>query len=272
MVYKLNIRYGIVLLILGLMFFFGVSRVMYYAKYALDTTASVITYPFLRVQQTIAGSLENLIRHHCTIKDLEKQVEKLGSEHQKLLADTIELQSQLNYMQETQELIRFQKRYKTYTNNLVQVLLRQFFDKGHFFIVDAGSHQGIEPDMIAVYKNCLIGKVTEVFPYYSKVVLITDQSFKVAAFCAETKTKGIFEGMNQADVAALTHVSHLEKIHKDDLVISSGEGLVFPRGFGLGRVRYFSITGVDYTIRLEPLIDLKSLSYCYLMKKGQEQE
>ncbi len=59
-------------------------------------------------------------------------------------------------------------------------------------------------------------------------------------------------------------------MQKNDLVISSGQGMVFPRGFGLGRIRYFTADGVNYTTRLSPLLNLKKLDYCYLLQKGEE--
>lgn len=268
MVYKLNFRLILIAITALAMIFLSSSRVLYTTQSILDASASVITYPFLKLQHSIASMLENIFARKKNVQEFQALVEKLEHERQQLLEENIVLQSQLDFIEETKELVQFQKRYKSYRKQLCQILLRQYCDKGHFFIVDAGSHQGIETDMIAVYKNCLIGKVTEVFPLYAKVTLITDQNFKIAAFCSQTKTKGIFEGINQHDFAALNHVSHLEKIQKNELVISSGEGLIFPRGFGLGRVCYFTSDGVDYTIRLEPLIDLKNLAYCYVMKKG----
>jgi rod shape-determining protein MreC len=268
MVYKFNLRLLLITIAALSMIFLSSSRIVYTTQSILDATASVITYPFLKLQQSIANVLENIFARKKNVQELQALVEKLEHERQRLLEDNIAFQSQLDFIEETQELVQFQKRYKNYRKHLCQILLRQYSDKGHFFIIDAGSRHGIEPDMIAVYKNCLIGKITEVFPLYSKITLITDQNFKIAAFCSQTKTKGIFEGINQLDYAALNHVSHLEKIQKNELVISSGEGLIFPRGFGLGRVCYFTSDGVDFTIRLEPLIDLKNLVYCYVMKKG----
>lgn len=254
------------------MLFFSSVKVAYTAQSVLNTTASIITYPFLKAQHSLATLLEGFFEKRKTMQELKALVEQLEGERQALLQENVALQSQSDFIQETKELVHFQKRYNGYRKYLCQILLRQCCQKGHFFIIDAGSRHGIEQDMFAVYKNCLVGKVTEVYPFYAKVTLITDQNFKVAAFCAQTKTKGIFEGMHQTDGALLSHVSHLEKINNDDLVISSGEGLIFPRGFGLGRVKHFAINGVDYSIKLQPLVDLTRLSYCYVMKKGDVQE
>jgi rod shape-determining protein MreC len=249
---------------------FAGKRMLPYAQNAARTITSYTVYPFLKAQYFIMNPIKNLMGRIQRISDLQELVEKLGQEKEGLIAQNVALQSLVQYMNDTQELVDFKERYKGFHCHLAQVILKQFSDQGHYYIVDFGSRHGAVVDMVAVYKNCLVGRVTEVFPLFSKVVLLTDRSCKVAAFCAHTKTNGIYEGMNNEQIAALMHVSHLDSLQKNDLVISSGQGLVFPRGFGLGRIRYFDIDGVSYMVRLSPLLDFEKLAYCYLLQKGEE--
>ncbi|HVX01058.1 MAG TPA: rod shape-determining protein MreC, partial [Candidatus Babeliaceae bacterium] len=153
---------------------------------------------------------------------------------------------------------------------IADIILKQLTPEQQFFLVDAGSHKGITVGMVAVYKNCLVGKVTEVYPFYSKIVLITDSSCKISAFCLRTKAQGIHEGENSLDTTHLSYVSNLEAVQEDDLVLSSGEGLVFPRGFGLARVKYVELKDFKYTILLQPLVDFHTLTQCSLILKGNE--
>lgn len=122
--------------------------------------------------------------------------------------------------------------------------------------------------MVALYKNCIIGKVTEVYPCHSKIVLVTDRTCNIAAVCAQSKALGIYHGANEEWTAHLEHVSHLAIIEQGDLVLSTGEGLIFPRGFGLGRITRSTRDGLFYTISLAPLVDVRAISHCYLVQKG----
>jgi cell shape-determining protein MreC len=61
-------------------------------------------------------------------------------------------------------------------------------------------------------------------------------------------------------------VSHLDTLKEGDLVISQGEGLIFPRGFGLGRVKSYELDGVQYHVTIEPLLDVSTLTFCLLLK------
>ena len=267
----LRFRLITIILIFAILLFFVGKRVVVYSASVVDTGMSVAIYPFMRLHHLVLQPFKSMYERVQRISYLQDQLTAIQTEKEELQAQLIFLQSSKQFLHETQELVNFQKRYKGFNKQLAQVLLKQFSDCGHFFLVDIGSKHGAAVDMVAVYKNCLIGRVSEVFPYYSKVTLITDTSCKVAALCAGTKTSGIYEGGNNKMVAALTHVSHLDPLQENDLLISSGQGLVFPRGFGLGKIKQFTVDGVNYSVQISPLIDLNKVQYCYLMRKSAEQ-
>ncbi len=270
MMIALRFRLITIMVILAILLFFVGKRLFVYSASVVDTSMSVAVYPFVRLHHLVLHPFKNVYDRFQNTSSFQDQLTAVQKEKEELQAQLIFLQSSKQFMQETQELVNFQKRYKEFNKQLTQVLLKKFSDQGHFFIIDVGSKHGATVDMVAAYKNCLIGRVSEVFPYYSKVILITDTSCKVAALCAGTKTSGIYEGSNDKAVAALTHVSHLDPLQKNDLLISSGQGLVFPRGFGLGKIKQFTVDGVNYSVQISPLIDLSKVQYCYLMRKSAE--
>lgn len=244
-----------------LFFFVGLSRLFGIGEGRLESVSSVVVYPFLVVHKAITRGFNNwrvaTASHASLLKDLETSL----TERDKLQQELIQLKALVHYQDRTKEIHAFLDRYKTNQCTIVQVLFKNF-DGSHFFLIDAGSSQGITSSMIAVYKDCLVGRVTEVYPSYSKVLLITDPGCKVAALCAETNAQGIHEGIMRLDCTKLNYVNHLDEIKKGDLVLSSGEGLVFPHGFGLGRIQSEERNNHNYRILLTPLLDLKKLDYC----------
>lgn len=244
-------------------------RAVFFSMGILDIFSSSIIYPFLKIQHAVVSPVKNYFDRKKTIQELEVIVNDLRAQKEELLANTIKLASSFQFIQETQELSEFSSRYQSSYKRLAYIMLRQCSDQAQWYLIDLGSVHGVKVDMVAVYKNCLVGRITEVHPYYSKITLITDSSCKVAALCPTTQAQGIYEGMNDYEVASLNYVSHLQSLHKNDLVISSGEGTVFPRGFGLGTIKYFDVDQVVYTVRLAPLIDVRSLTYCYIIQKGE---
>lgn len=234
---------------------------------ALVTAASYIAYPVLYAQRYCVEPVVAWRKHNKSIDELEQQLSQSRQDYGKLLAENVMLSTQIAYATDTQELRDFKARYSSEHMQLAQILARHFSEDSHYFYLDLGSNKGIEPDMIVVHNNCLIGKVTDVYPWYCRVMLITDKSCKVAAYCNETKARGIHEGINQEHNALLKFVSHLAPIQIGDMLLSSGEGLVFPKGFALGKVKNSTTDGLYQQVEIEPLLDFEKLDYCLVLSK-----
>lgn len=248
-------------------FFFGLHRFFAYRPGFIEQTASYATYPVLVIHSYINNKIKDYFKERTASSSLRATTQALEEQLIHAQSKIIALESQLNYAQETQEVRQFAQRYETDQAQLAHVLMRQLTDQQQCYLVDAGSNQGVTVDMVAVFKNCLLGRVSTVYPTYSKIQLITDIGCKVATFCGSTESQGIHEGCNNQHESALNFVSHLDTIKVDDLVISSGSGMVFPRGFLLGSIKQAHIDGLYYAITVIPPIDLNAVDYLYLIKK-----
>jgi rod shape-determining protein MreC len=262
-----NIAYAT---IVGLLIYVGVSQSRFIAPRQLELFSSVILYPFLVVERKLIGPINIWWHNYKVYRELKDTLERYKQNNEELQAQIIELQAIGSYKQATKELTDFAKRYSTSNTILAQVLLRNLDEHAHFFLINAGVIQNVTHDMIVVYKNCLVGRISEVYTYHSKVVLITDVSCKIAAYCAANRVQGIHEGTNTVTATRLAFVNHLETIQDRDLILSSGEGLVFPQGFALGRIKTYKPDGLYYSITLEPLLDFTTLDYCFIMQKGAQ--
>ncbi len=255
----------ITLIFLVILFF--IAHRVFFSSTILQQFASYMLYPVLVLQGNIIEPIAKWFIEKKAIKDLNLQLKNLNAENENLLSEIIQLSATQVYAGDIEELLNFKKRYKSEFASIVQILVRRFSEREQYYIINAGSCQGIKQDMIALYNNCLIGKVTEVFYWYSKVLLITDQNCKVAVYCTKTKARGIHEGINKTDKTTVYHISHLNMVTSGDLVLSSGEGLVFPQGFALGRVSLYKRNDLYFDVTVEPLLDFVSLMYCVVCSK-----
>jgi rod shape-determining protein MreC len=232
----------------------------------IHTVSASITYPFLRLQKIIVDPIKKWSSERVTLAELHATIDTLRTEQEATLAENIRLQSTLAYYKDVEELLAFNERYanKGYVS---QILVKQFSSREHSFLVQGGLTQGITKDMVATYKNNLIGRVVEVYPWYSKVQLITDGACQVAAYCTRTRAQGIHKGAYNNHETLLDFVSHLEKLHVGDLVVSSGQGLVFPQGFALGTIISYVPEDLYQQVRVKPIVDLLAIKYCTLLAK-----
>lgn len=246
---------------LGLLFFIGAH------KHIVQRCVAALNYPFLVIEQKIVQPIQHWFLWRRGVGDLQVLTEKLLHERDELRAQIIALEASQDYIKDCQELIDFKKRYNNSSAIIAQVLLRVISDQQQFFFVNAGSDKGVCKDMVAVYHNNLVGRIDEVYRRYCKVILITDKDCCVAATCAQTGARGIYRGCNSQAENVLEYVNHFDALQEDDLVLSLGDGMIFPRGFALGKIKKYRLQNVTYHIIVQPLIDFSSLSFCMLINR-----
>lgn len=225
-----------------------------------------ITYPLLCFEKRVIVPVKQWLVWRKGVEHMHEVAQQLLEERNALLRTLIELKGTKNYITDATECREFQKRYAADSTLVAQILLQHTSENGQYLFIDAGENRGIKKDMVVVYDNCLLGKVTEVYQHFSKVMLITDKECHVAASCVETSARGIHSGTNGVGNSVLEFVSHLDTLKEGDLVISQGEGLIFPRGFGLGRVKAYELDGVQYRVSVEPLLDFSKLTFCLILR------
>ena len=246
---------------------FLIQRALFFSPGALEYYSSYVVYPILVLQLQVSTPVKSYFEKKRSIQELEQKLLDVQQERETLLAQNIELQGMISFAQDTQELVEFKQGYNGTPAILSQVLVKNLSEQSQFFLIDKGAQAGVCKDMVVVYKDCLIGKVTDVYPHYSKVLLVTDKECHVAASCSETGARGIHSGLNSSTGTVLEFVSHLDTLKEGDLLISYGEGLIFPRGFALGRVKSFELDGVQHRVTIEPLLDLNKLTHCLVLLK-----
>lgn len=245
-----------------------ICRLTYFQeKGCLENIAATITYPVIWCSSVISDYTHNKIKQKDSYEKLRKKYKKLKAEYNTMLSEIIRVNAIKKFYNESNDLREFKERYCIDNMILTKILIKNISNNGHYFIINCGSNNGVRKNMAAVYKFQLLGKVTEVYPHFSKVTLITDENCKVAAFANTTDSKGIVIGQNSITRCKMNYVNHLLEVVNDDLVFSSGQGLVFPEGFCLGRIVKHEHTHnmLYHEIEIEPLIKLKKLKYCMLV-------
>ncbi|MFQ5776928.1 MAG: rod shape-determining protein MreC [Terriglobia bacterium] len=101
--------------------------------------------------------------------------------------------------------------------------------------IDRGRDAGLEPNMVVLTPEGVVGKVVSVFPGVSQVLLITDQKSGVGVRVGRTDVQGVVKGTGGQD-CRLEYVPAEETVPMGEEVLTSGQDQVFPRGLPVGRV------------------------------------
>lgn len=252
-----------------LLLIFLSNRIFFFTPTILETTASCLAYPAIKLSSTIAKPIRKFFKKRHSYNKLFKHYKQLSQERDRLLQESITLKASLAYLQKSSDLREFKNRYKLENAILSTVLIKTLTAQEHSIIVNRGSWAGVKEDMVAIYKFQLIGRVSQVYPWYSKITLITDRHSKISAHTNTSDARGIVEGNNTVNRCRLRYISHLNPVHNNDLVFSSGQGLVFPQGFCLGKIINIKTEDICHYVEVEPLVDFRSLEMCYLTNQSK---
>jgi rod shape-determining protein MreC len=135
--------------------------------------------------------------------------------------------------------------------------------------IDRGAMHQIEPDMPVITEEGLVGKTTVVSETSSIVVLISDETCKVAANVEGTREQGIARGERTSSgampVISLNFLSKQANLQPGQRVVTSGVGGVFPPGIFVGAVREFKVRELDGYATITPAVDLTTLQDVFVV-------
>jgi len=126
--------------------------------------------------------------------------------------------------------------------------------------IDRGSADGVTVGMPVIGNLGLLGQTVQVSRNTARVRLITDQRSGVASMIQRTRVEGVVSGSLDGRLS-LEYVSTETTVRVGDVVISSGQGGVFPKGLLIGEVTKVarSASMLQQDIRVEPASDPSKL-------------
>ena len=135
--------------------------------------------------------------------------------------------------------------------------------------IDRGFDDGIDPDMPVLTEDGLVGKTTAVSKNMSTVLLVADETCKVAATVEGTREQGIVRGertstSSQPEIS-LSYLSKTADIKQGQKVYTSGVGGVYPSGVAIGVIKDFKVRELDGRATVIPAVDLTTLQDVFIV-------
>jgi rod shape-determining protein MreC len=134
--------------------------------------------------------------------------------------------------------------------------------------IDVGSEDGIERDMPVVDGDGLVGRVIQVTPDASRVLLSIDPNFSAASRTARTGEIGPIDGRGGDPMVMRPLDPDADIAVGDEIVTSSYQGGVFPAGIPIGTVSEVLETGSRLTreVLVSPFVDFTRLDHVLVVR------
>jgi rod shape-determining protein MreC len=147
-----------------------------------------------------------------------------------------------------------------------EVIARSYNPSHNFVVVDRGKNEGVEAGMAVVGFRGLVGRVSRVFPNSSNVILISNRSVSVSCINRRSRVVGVLE-WERENLFRLEYIGKEEDVQVGDTLLTSGLGMLFPKGFVVATVFQVSEErgGLSKKVRAASMTDLDKLEELFVV-------
>jgi len=190
----------------------------------------------------------------------KKQNEMLKA---RLLAKEVNDQAYERYQQ-----IQDFRSNQNYASIVANVIGRDPSNWNASLIIDKGHAEGMVVGQPVVSPLGVVGRIFEVGHNTSKVILLSDPSFAVAAVVQRSRENGLLTGTLQG-VLRLQYLTDNADVKVGDAVVTSRLSTAFPEGILIGQITDVQASVNSHTVEclVDPAVDLSELEEVIVIKK-----
>ena len=201
-----------------------------------------------------ADFLEGIIR----TGNLKNKLNELTLKNQELIAKIISSEA----LEKENEVLRealgigLQKEFKLALSQVIGKDISQ-----DFILIDKGVRDGLLKDMpIITEQNVLVGRVSEVYDRFSKVMLISHKDSSLDAGFGIVRGRGNFNLLFDL-------IPREQEIFQGDIVVTSGLGNDFPKGLLVGQIKEVKKSDVEpfQQAEIEPAFNISQLKKVFII-------
>jgi rod shape-determining protein MreC len=178
------------------------------------------------------GAIEQLRQQN---EDLTRRIQEVEAENQRLQSLAVENQ-QLAALLETRNSL-------TYETVAAEVINRRSTGQERVISVDRGSDAGVRlDDPVVASGGALVGRVVEVGPNFSRVLLVIDSRTNVAGLIETSRAIGDIHGTGERGLLEMTNIPATDVVNQNESVVTAGIELetgirsTYPKGLLIGTI------------------------------------
>ena len=149
---------------------------------------------------------------------------------------------------------------ENYSQKLIgRILINPYKNDDYSFVIDLGKNNGLKINDIVFNENGMIGRVTELGEFSSKVITLFDQDSVVPVFSIETKKSFFVQGSSDSKLL-IKHFDDTFELEHDEVLITTKAAGYFKEGIKVGKVK----KTLD-EVYIEPFANLTDTIYVYVL-------
>ncbi len=190
------------------------------------------------VQKAAAYSVDKVTGvwgNYVDLRNTREENEKLRAEITDMKLRWAQLESRAAEADRLTALLEFRGTHAAAPMLVARVIGGSAVGASKTIVLNRGSADGVKKNMAVITPEGAVGKVLDVYPRESQVLLLIDRESGVGAMLTATRTQGVVRGTGEPD-AILDYVVNDEKVEPGERIVTSGQDRIFPKDVPIGTV------------------------------------
>jgi rod shape-determining protein MreC len=203
------------------------------------------------------------------LHNARKENDQLHEQIAQLELRNRELETQAAEAKRLETLLNFHEAHPEAQMLAAQVISASADPASETIFINRGEQDRVRRNMGVITPDGIVGKVVEVFPTSSQVMLIDDKDMGVGAMFADSRTHGVVKGTGDP-MPTMEYIVNDEKVSSGEMVLTSGEDRIFPKGLLVGTVATAKEGNPFQKIQVQPAARLDRLEDVIVLVTQQE--
>lgn len=206
----------------------------------ISSSVSTVVSPLQKIVYNINSRVKETVDFFLNFSEVKLKNEELKKKNTKLANELIEYESLKDEVERLREALNFTESKNNYKYVGVNIIGYSGNSLSDGYIIDKGSNDGIDKNMVVVSSKGLVGKVTKVASNFAIVQSILNENIAVAVMDQQTReATGVLQGLSDKKDNNMTVVYNLpisSDVKEGDIIITSGLGKIYPKEIPVGTV------------------------------------
>lgn len=206
----------------------------------ISSSVSTVVSPLQKIVYNINSRVKEAVDFFLNFSEVKLENEELKKKNTKLANELIEYESLKDEVERLREALNFTESKNNYKYVGVNIIGYSGNSLSDGYIIDKGSNDGINKNMVVVSSKGLVGKVTKVASNFAIVQSILNENIAVAVMDQQTReATGVLQGLSDKKDNNMTVVYNLpisSDVKEGDIIITSGLGKIYPKEIPVGTV------------------------------------
>ena len=212
----------------------------------------------------------NIWHDYVYLRGVRQENRDLQQKIQQLQLEQVRLKQDAEQARRLQALLGFKEQFIDQTV-AAQVIGSSGSEQSRTVYLDKGANDGIKTGMPVISASGIVGKVIQVLPRTSQVLLINDQTSGVGTILEQSRLQGVLKGKASGELA-LDKVMAEEDVKAGERVLTSGGDQIFPKGLLVGTIGNVTRGKEFLDVTVKPATALTHLEEVLVITKKQERE